>query len=248
MKRGPRRSGDAGGRDCHMEKEQREIQSFTKRLRPSARYFYRAAYAITADRQMAEYVLGEALVKAYLKGVAPGGSTGFRDGVLTVIRECALNQLEAERPEGEWDGFSPDPARQDRLAGTIAQEPLEVQRMCVLRYGCAATVREIADLLDTTADRVQEALNRWRCRAERDEKHPARSFDRAAMRAVRQAMNSEQDDPIDVGYILHAFETELAGRRRPRRILRRAVRGLAAVIAGLLFAALLWLTAVLMEM
>ena len=234
-----------------MEKERSEIQSFIKRLRPSVRYFYRAAYAITADRQMAEYVLGEALVRAYMHGVAPGGSAGFRESVLSVIRECAFDQLEAERPDGEWDGFFPDPARPDRLAGMLAQEPLEVQRMGVLRYGCAATLRETARLLNTTPDRVQAALTRFRLRAERalaGEKRPARSFDRMMMRAVRQAMNGEQADQIDPGYIMHAFETELTGRRRPRRVLRRAFKGLAMALGGLLFAALMWLTAVLMEM
>ena len=150
-----------------MEKEQREIQSFLKRLRPSVRYFYRAAYAITADRQMAEFSLGEALVKAYMKGIAPSGALGFRDSVLTVIRECAMAQLEAEPSEGEWAGFSPDPEKNDRIAALIAHEPMEVQRMCVLRYGCAATVREIAALLDTSTDHVQEALNRCRLRIER---------------------------------------------------------------------------------
>ena len=234
-----------------MEKEQREIQSFLKRLRPSVRYFYRAAYAITADRQMAEFSLGEALVKAYMKGIAPSGALGFRDSVLTVIRECAMAQLEAEPSEGEWAGFSPDPEKNDRIAALIAHEPMEVQRMCVLRYGCAATVREIAALLDTSTDHVQEALNRCRLRIERaiaSEKRPPRSFDRIAMRAVRQAMNSEQGDPIDVGSILHTFETEGAGRRQPRRVLRRVGRAALMAVGGLAFAALLWLLAVLMEM
>jgi|GEM_PF-6453068 len=234
-----------------MEREEREIQSFIKRLRPSVRYFYRASYAITADRQMAEYVLGEALVRAYMRDVAPAGSLGFRDSVLAVIRECALERLEAEPSEGEWDGFSPDPDRHDRLGELIAQERLEVQRMSVLRYGCAMTVRETAQLLNTTPERVQDELNRSHLRIERAmtrEKHAVRPFDRLAVRSVRQGMNHEREDQISVDYILHAFETELAGRRRPRRIVMRVVRGLLMALVGLIFAGLLWLLAVLMEM
>ena len=150
-----------------------------------------------------------------------------------------------------WEGFFADPQRGDPIAATIERESPETQRMCVLRYGCAATVREIAALLDTSTDHVQEALNRCRLRIERaiaSEKRPPRSFDRMAMRAVRQAMNSEQSDPIDVGSILNAFETELAGRRQPRRVLRRVGRAVLMAVGGLAFAALLWLLAVLMEM
>ena len=234
-----------------MEREEKEIQGFMKRLRPSVRYFYRAAYAITADRSMAEYVLGEALVKAYMKGVAPAGTLGFRDSVLTVIRECALGQLKREMPEDEWDGFFADPSRHEPIAETVARESLELQRMSVLRYGCGMTVREIAALTRTTVDRVQDALNQGRLRIERAlarEKKNARPFDRLAMRAVRQAMNREGNDQIDPDYILHSFETELAGRRRPRRVLRRLAGGLLLAALGLLFAALLWLLAILMEM
>ncbi|MBQ8954739.1 MAG: hypothetical protein IJ048_11545 [Clostridia bacterium] len=234
-----------------MEREEKEIQGFVKRLRPSVRYFYRAAYAITADRSMAEFVLGQALVKAYMKDIAPAGALGFRDSVLTVIRECALAQLKREMPEDEWDGFAADPNRHEVIAETIARESLEVQRMSVLRYGCGMTIREIAALTRTTVDRVQEELNQGRLRVERAlarEKKSTRPFDRLAMRAVRQAMNREGGDQIDVDYILHAFETELAGRRRPRRVLRRLAGGFLLAVLGLMFSALLWLLAVLMEM
>ena len=73
-----------------MSREERDIQNFIKRIQPSIRYFYRAAYAVTADRQMAEYVLGSALVDSYLRGIAPAGNLGFRDSILAVIREKAL--------------------------------------------------------------------------------------------------------------------------------------------------------------
>ena len=57
-----------------MSREERDIQNFIKRIQPSIRYFYRAAYAVTADRQMAEYVLGSALVDSYLRGIAPSSA------------------------------------------------------------------------------------------------------------------------------------------------------------------------------
>ena len=234
-----------------MGREDREIQSFIKRARPSVTFFYRAAYAITADRSMAESVLGEALVKAYMKDAAPAGSLGFRDSVLTVIRGCALARLKSETPEDDWEGFAADPEREDLIAETIQREGMEAQRMCVLRYGCGMTVREIAALMGVDAERVQDALNQNRLRAERAlarAKKNARPFDRLAMRAVRQAMNRPTGEAVDAGYILRAFEAELAGRRRPRHLIRRTLGGLLLAALALIFAALVWLLAVLMEM
>ena len=105
--------------------------------------------------------------------------------------------------------------------------------------------------METDYGTVQNELNQSRLRIERvlnRENHPTRSFDRMAMRSIRQSMNREKGDSIDVDYILHDFETEIAGQRRPRRIIRRVGRGILFAFLGLLFAALLWLLAVLMEM
>ncbi len=233
-----------------MRREDDEIQSFVRRLRPSVRYFFRAAYAITGDRQMAEYVLNDALVRAYLQD-APGGALGFRDSVLSVIREGALARLEAETPEGEWDGLVPDEEKDDPLALLLARESADVQRMAVLRYGCAMTMREIAGVMNLPQELVQSELSGCRARVERAlaaQKRPVRPFERLAMRAVRQSMNRERDDQIDVGFILHAFETDLAGLHRPRRVVMRLVKGAALLAAGLACAALIWLLAVLIEM
>lgn len=234
-----------------MRREDRDIQGFIRRVRPSVTFFYRAAYAITADRSMAEYVLGQALVKAYLKGAAPTGSLGFRDSVLAVIRACAWERLKSEKPENDWEGFFADPQRGDPIAATIERENPETQRMCVLRYGCGMTLREIAALMETDAGQVQEALDQSRLRAERAlarARKSARPFDRLAMRAVRQAMNHGAGETVDADYILHGFEAELAGRRRPRRLIRRAAGGLLLAALALVFSALLWLLAILMEM
>ena len=234
-----------------MGREDRGIRGFLKRAKPSAAFFYRAAYAITADRAMAESVLGEALVKAYLKDAAPAGALGFRDGVLTVIRECALDRLEEETPENDWEGFFADPQRENEIAAVLEREPPETQRMGVLRYGCGMTVREIAQLMNADAARVQDILNQNRLRAERAlarAKKSARPFERLAMRAVRQAMNRASGEAVDAGYILRAVEAELAGRARPRRVIRRIFGTILLAALALVFAALVWLLAVLMEM
>ncbi|MBR3504695.1 MAG: sigma-70 family RNA polymerase sigma factor [Clostridia bacterium] len=234
-----------------MEREDRDIQSFLKRARASMPFFYRAAYAITADRAMAESVLGEALVEAYLKRAAPAGSLGFRDGVLTIIRERALDRLEEEPSEGDWEGFFADPQRDNLIAAAVERESPEAQRMCVLRYGCGMTVREIASLMDADVEQVQDALNQNRLRAERAlarAKKTARPFDRLAMRAVRQAMNRASAASVDADYTLRAVEAELIVRGKPRRFLRRALGGALLGALALVFAALVWLLAVLMEM
>lgn len=234
-----------------MSREERDIQNFIKRIQPSIRYFYRAAYAVTADRQMAEYVLGSALVDSYLRGTAPTGNLGFRDSILAVIREKALAQLKAEPGENEWDGLLAQPQNNDRLAELVLREPLETQRMIVLRYGCALTIREIGALMNLDPGQVQDTLSRSRLHMERilnNEKLPSHPFDKLAMRAVRRLMNTEAADQIDVSYLLHNFEMELSGRHRRRRVVLKTVRWLLITLFALICAAILWLIAVLMEM
>lgn len=233
-----------------MSKAEQDVQNFIKRIQPSIRYFYRAAYAITADHQMAEFVLGAALIDAYLRGSTSSGKLGFRDSILSVIREKALEQLKSESSENDWDGLPAAPDA-DRLTALIMQEPLDVQRMLTLRYGCAMTVREIGTLMNLTPNRVQEQLNQSRLRIERTlarEKLPFHPFDKLAMRALRRRMNHEAADQIDVSFLLHSFETELNGRRRSRRILLKIVRTVLISLFALICAAILWLLAVLMEM
>lgn len=234
-----------------MSREERDIQNFIKRIQPSIRYFYRAAYAVTADRQMAEYVLGSALVDSYLRGTAPAGNLGFRDSILAVIREKALAQLKAEPGENEWDGLLAHPQNNDRLAELVLREPLETQRMIVLRYGCALTIREIGTLMSLDPGQVQDTLSRSRLHMERilnNEKLPSHPFDKLAMRAVRRLMNTESADQIDVSYLLHNFEMELSGRHRRRRVVLKTVRWLLLTLFALVCAVILWLIAVLMEM
>lgn len=234
-----------------MIREERDIQNFIRRIQPSIRYFYRAAYAVTADRQMAEYVLGSALIDAYLRGAVPAGNLGFRDSILAVIREKALSQLKAEPGENEWDGLLAQPQTGDRLAELVLREPLETQHMIVLRYGCALTIREIGTLMSLDPAYVQDTLSRSRLHMERilnNEKLPSHPFDRLAMRTVRRLMNNESADQIDASYLLHNFETELNGRHRRRRVVFRTLRGLLLMLFALICAGILWLIAVLMEM
>lgn len=233
-----------------MNKAEQDVQNFIKRIQPSIRFFYRAAYAITADRQMAEFVLGDALIEAYLRGSSSSGKLGFRDSILSVIREKALAQLKSEPGENDWDGL---PASQDadRLTLLMLQEPLDVQRMLVLRYSCAMTIREIGALMKLAPNRVQEQLNQSRLHIERTlsrEKLPFHPFDKLAMRSLRRQMNQDSSDQIDVSFLLHSFETELNGRRRSRRVLLKIVRAILFSLFALICAGILWLLAVLMEM
>ncbi len=233
-----------------MSRAEQDVQNFIKRIQPSIRYFYRAAYAITADRQMAEYVLGSALIDAYLRGASSSGKLGLRDSILAVVREKALAQLKAEPGENDWDGLPAAP-ESDRLITLLMRESLETQRMIVLRYGCAMTVREIAALMNLPLNRAQESLNQSRLHIERalsHEKLPFHPFDKLALRAIRRQMNHEAAGQIDVSYLLHSFELELNGRRRSRRVLLKITRTVLITLFALICAVILWFIAVLMEM
>ena len=199
-----------------MKDDQTRFDAFSKRIKPNIRLFYRAAYAITADRQMAEQVLTEALVKAYLKGVT-SASVGMRDAVIALVRASAFEKLDGETSLDDWPGFEGEQDKKDALIRLIRSQETDVQRF---------RARAENDMKKTG--------------------EAGRGFERMCVRSVRQQMNAAGEDRIDVDFLLRQAESEIAGRQRPRRIISRAVRVALFIAFGLLCALVLWAVAVLL--
>ena len=136
------------------------------------------------------------------------------------------------------------------LIDLLANEPPETQRIMVLRYGCSLTAKEIAGLIGENAEQVRERLSRCQARAERwltKRDIPCKPFDRYATQEIRQWMNRENSEPIDVGYFLATFEKDADGAHQPRRIAARIIRAVLTTAAALILAVGVWLIAILME-
>jgi len=231
-----------------MTKYQKEIQAFSKRVASSMYFFYQAAFAITGDDQRAAYILDKALEEAFLHNPDAGTSGGLRDSVLTAIREIALKDSNARNGSDSWEGFTADPS--DYLSTLIVREPVFVQRLMVLYYGCALTVREISSLLGCPVEIVRQRLNQRRIVFEKmlsDKKLPSRPFEKLAMRSIRRAMNQNTDGQVDIDLICHDFETEMNNHKQPYHTVRRIVGSVFLVLGLILFVVIFWLAAVLLH-
>ena len=236
-----------------MSRSNDAIRAYAERLQPQIRLFYRAAHAVTGNRRLAERVLSDAVLNAYLNRNDWRERMSFREGVLRAIWTEGREQLKRE-PEADWDwtGMIRDGLGEDRpLIAMLAAQPPEVQRAVLLRYGCSLSAKEIALLTDSTGEQVRELLSRCQARAERElnaRGETFKPFERYAARELRAWMNRENNEAIDAGYFLGVFERDAMGTNRPRRIAGRIIRCLLAVIGSLALAVGVWLIAVLMEM
>ena len=102
------------------------IRIYAEKLQPQVRLFYRAAHAMTGSRRLAERVLNDAALNAYLNRSDWRERMSFREGVLQAIWEEGREQLRRE-PEADWDwtGVSDDAAdeRHPMLAMLAAEPP-----------------------------------------------------------------------------------------------------------------------------
>lgn len=235
-----------------MKKTNDAIRIYSERLQPQLRLFYRAAHVITGSRQLAEFVLSNAVLSAYLNRSDWRERMSFREGVLHAVFNEACDQLSRD-PDTDWDwtGIAHDLEGEHPLLDIMSSEPPEAQRTMLLRYGCNLSAKEIGMLTGRLPEKVREQLSRCQVRAER-ELHAGnvnfKPFERYAAKEFRQWMNRENSESIDVGYFLSTFEKDAVGTHQPRRVVSQIIRGFFAILGSIILAFGVWLIAVLMEM
>ncbi len=235
-----------------MKKKADGIRVYSERLQPQIRLLYRAAHAVTGNRRMAECVLSNGILRAYLDRSDWRERMSFREGVLHAIRMEAREQMRRD-PDSDydWTGIAVQLSEKHPLVGVLANEPAETQRIMVLRYGCALSAKEIGSLTGRTAEQVRAHIACCQARIERaavNREQPRKSFDRQMARDIRWWMNRENNEPIDVGYFLSTFEKDASGAKQPRRIAMQILKSLLIGTGALVLSIIVWLLVILMEL
>ena len=86
-----------------------ERGEYLSKLRPMTNGLFNAAHAIMGNCELAEYVMQEAVLDAYLQRRKWRESVGFREGLMRSVRVRALDELGIQEDiEVDWRGFAKD--------------------------------------------------------------------------------------------------------------------------------------------
>ena len=144
-----------------------QLRVWFRNVEPIYAELFNAAHAMCGNYDLAEYALRSAILDVWLQNVS--GGMGFRERLRSALRlaafEAALSE-DAEDAEFTWPGV--DGAREDDpILGQLAQEPVELQRLVVLRHGCGLPVKAISQLTGDSQSQIRAELSRFESRCRR---------------------------------------------------------------------------------
>ena len=178
---------------------------------------YRLAHAATGSSELAEVVLQEALLYAYVHM----DEASLRENMRRAVSDSALAHLKAAKKAGnlelDWNGFVERPdalSEQDApLWEFMSGQSVQVKRIVTLKYAMRWSPRQIADVMDMHTGDVKEAFTRAMAQLQRRGSQStavARNmrispFDRAMNRIIRLELARTGNDLPDVGAVMQMF-------------------------------------------
>ena len=220
---------------------------------------YRMAHVATGSSELAEVVLQEALLNAYVR--MDDGT--LRENMRRAVSEAALAQLKQAKRAGhlelDWDGFTHRPeslSEQDApIWDFMAEQSVQTRRIVMLRYALRWSPRQVADVMDMHTGEVKELYQRVTAQLQRrggPSTVVARNmrispFDRAMARVVRLELNRTGDDLPDVAAVMQAFEQDASAVHRPNVTARKLTGGVLRMLIALLVALVFYLGAIMAQ-
>lgn len=216
-----------------------ELRVYFARVRPVYGELFGMAHAICGNYELAEYSLQRAMLEGFALNARYRGRSSFREGLRNAVKRIAFTEamnLRSERMESTWDGFrhaSLDEPADNALLELISQEPAELRRLLILRYGCSLSASRAARVLDISADEARSKLSRFEARIKRRLGGKQRiRFDSMMEDACREELKSAAAGAPDMGAAYRSFEVEVSQAKAP--VKHRASKLAAGVICGVL--------------
>ena len=232
-------------------------QGYQVRLKPLYGEMFRAAYAIIGNRDLAEFVLKNAVREAYLRRREWRDRMNFREGVLAAVRLVGLTDLRHIRRKGsyelDWEGFSlncPESlgSSEQKLYAVLAKQPVQTRRLMTLRHGCGLKERQISEILNLKPAQVHEELTGCAARMERVlGKSSSYGLEKMLKRVMRAEMSRPGEDMGEMGAVLRSFERDVENVTSRRFSVGHWVGIVLGVLGALVCAVLVWLIAILLE-
>lgn len=226
--------------------EVEEFQLYFSRIRPVYHQLFNIAHAITGNCDQAEYCLQYAMLDCWGASDINASHHGFRERLRSSVIRAALKC--DSNAEYDWNGLRIDEESNDPMAVLIAQEPVELQRLLVLRFGCALSPRCIAKITDTDSNRIQTLLHRFEVRTRRKLSGAnRRKYDVLIVHSIRSQLNQPNPLAPEMGSAFRTFQADAASIVRPSRLPARILRGILAVVLAIFCVVAFWFVAVLMQ-
>ena len=236
-----------------------EHKNYIQKVMNKWQSIYRMAHAATGSSELAELVLQEALLDAYIH--VDDGS--LRENMRRAITESAMAHLKAARKAGhldvDWDGFTRRPdglSEQDTpIWDFMHEQTVQVKRVILLRYMLRWSPRQIADAMDMHTGEVKELITRTMAQIQRrmgsslptTRNVRISPLDRTLVRVLRLELNRGGDDLPDVGAVMQAFEQDAAAVRRPNMTARKLTGGVLRMAIAPALALIFYLGAIMAQ-
>lgn len=157
---------DPSDRELVREARRGDREAAAALFRRHWRDAWRAAYAVTGRRALADDVAADAFERAFAALGRFDERRPFRPWLQRIVANRALDLLRAERRLSYEEPLEPADARPDHRGGdrsllaSVADLSLERRVVVVLRYGVGMTPKEIAATLDLPVGTVNSRLAR----------------------------------------------------------------------------------------
>ena len=231
-----------------MQQTSESLRAWFRDVQPLCVELFNAASVMCGNYDMAEYALRRAILDVWMQNAS--GGMGFRERLRAALRREAFAAALSEdslAAEVDWPGPG-ELQRDDPVAVQLGQEPLETQRLVMLRHGCGLSLCGIDQLTGVAQGRARAELNRFQARCRRRLPGQSRAGTEAMIaRQARRLLAQSGPNTPHPSQIYRAFEAEAATTRNSGSRFLRVLGGLLLVLMALLCAGAFWLFAVLVQ-
>ena len=227
-----------------MDRSTENLRGWFRSVQAVIPELYNAASAMCGAAAAAEEALIEALVEVWSQDLAAG--VGVRERLRLSLRREALAAMDGADPSAaSWPGLRPA-LPEDALMRLAAQEPLALQRMILLRYGCALPARQIARFVGGTPVETRAALADFEARCRRRLPRAQRGRVGASIaREARRALSKAAPEMPSPERVYRNFEAAAMDAESSMPRLGRVAGRAAVLLMALLCAVMFWIFAVI---
>jgi len=223
------------------------LRAYFKRVSGACPGLFNMAHAILGNYDLAEYALRSALLAVWQEN--PQNGLGLQEKLRSCLKRIAVKIAVSDRgqdAERTWNGLKSSCG--DPILDQAAQEPVEIRRCLVLKYGCDLPVGRISRITGVSVSQLKTAFGRFEARSRRRlPQRERRRFEGRIAQSMEDLLWRAGPDIPDNATLYRAFEAEAAQMTVNSHRLSRVAGRITLIMLALVCAFMFWLYAVLSQ-